>query len=385
MRNDINIVVRASAAISALILLASCASTGDAPPPPPPPPPVEYSETADAPDDSGESTVQVQPAAPLKYVVQKGDTLWDIAQKFLRDAWQWPEVWYVNEQVANPHLIYPGDVLYLTWVDGQPRVSREGEVVETRGGQDRLQPRVREVSLDAAVSAIPRELIAGFLRGPRIIEDEDMLDDAPYVLDFDDPRLMNAAESTAYVLDIEDTSMQRYQVVRKGKRYVDPDDGDIIGYEAIPVGEAEVRKIGDPSTVLLTRSDIETRVGDRLLPIDPNDLDTHFSPHAPANKVDGTIIDVFQGDTQIGQYQIVAINRGREQGLENGHVLHILQAGREAKDPNSFFGSKVQLPAVNAGTIMIFKTANRVSMGLVMTALRQIHVGDKVEKPASSR
>lgn len=384
MRNDISIICRISVAASALILLAACATTAIEPVP------LEAEPMAPEPvaEPLAPTEVQLQPAAPLKYVVQKGDTLWSISQKFLLDAWQWPEVWYVNEQVRNPHLIYPGDVLYLYSVNGQPRIAKEGEPPQQAysGPQDKLSPRVRELPLGEAVDAIPREMIAGFLRGPRIIEDLDTLKDAPYVLDFEDPHLMNAAASDelAYVLDIKDPTLRQYQIVRSGKRYVDPDDGDTIGYEAIPVADAELRVFGDPATVVLTRSDIETRAGDRLLPVDPKALDLNFYPHAPAQAVGGTIIDAFNGDTQIGQYQIVAINRGRAQGIENGHVLTVMQSGRKSKDPYSALGSKVRLPDVNAGTVMVFKTNERVCLALVMTALRQIHVGDKVEKPVPS-
>lgn len=382
MRNDISIICRISVAASALILLAACATTANDPAPlvaePMAPEPV--AETLAEPE------IQLQPAAPLKYVVTKGDTLWSISQKFLLDAWQWPEVWYVNDQVRNPHLIYPGDVLYLYSVNGQPRIAKEGEPAQAAvytGPQDKLSPRVRELPLDEAIDAIPREIIAGFLRGPRIIEDLDTLKDAPYVLDFEDPHLMNAAASDelAYVLDIKDPNLRQYQIVRSGKRYVDPDDGDTIGYEAIPVADADLKVFGDPATVVLTRSDIETRPGDRLLPVDPKALDLNFYPHAPAQAVNGTIIDAFNGSSQIGQYQIIVINRGRAQGIENGHVLTVLQSGRKSKDPYSVFGSKVRLPDANAGTVMVFKTNERVCLALVMTALRQIHVGDKVEKP----
>lgn len=389
MRNDISIICRASFAVPVLILLAACATAPEVAPEPyepmEPAPAAESSDAAEAP------AIRLQPAAPLKYVVQKGDTLWGISQKFLKDSWQWPELWYVNEQVKNPHLIYPGDVLYLFWADGQPRLAKEegtdAPPVETyTGPQDKLSPRIRELPLEQAVAAIPRELIEAFLRGPRIIEDEDILDDAPYVLDFEDPHLMNAAASDelAYVLDVEDPTIKQYQIVRKGKRYVDPDDGDTIGYEAVPVAFAEMRKLGDPATVVLLRSEIETRPGDRLLPIDPHDLDATFFPHAPDQKVGGTIIDVFNGDGQIGQYQIVALNRGRAQGIKNGHVLTVMQSGRKSRDPYSALGSKVRLPDINAGTVMVFKTTERVSLALVMTALRQIHVGDKVEKPEPS-
>lgn len=385
MRNDISNIYRTSFAVTALTLLAACATTDEASDSPPEAMPASSAEAAPAPDaPAAEGAVQLQANAPLKYVVQKGDTLWDISQKFLKDSWQWPELWYVNENVKNPHLIYPGDVLYLFWTDGQPRLARtEDTPAVYTGPQDSLSPRIRESALRDSIASIPLDAIRGFLKGPRIVS-KDELEDAPYVLDFEDEHIMAAAESMVYVLDLEDPRITNYQIVRKGQKYIDPDDGDVIGYEAIPVGDAEVRVFGDPATVFLKHSDIETRPGDRLLPADPFELDARFVPHAPAQAVGGTIISVFNGDTQIGQYQIVAINRGSQQGIENGHVLTILQAGRKAKDPYSAFGSKVRLPDIKAGTVLVFKTTPRVSLALVMVALRSIHLGDKVEKPEPS-
>lgn len=395
MRKDHSFIGSVLGAVAALTLLAGCATTEEAPPPlpaPADPAPVTEAIAEPATEPATPVPVQLQAEAPLRYVVQKGDTLWAISNKFLRDSWQWPELWYANPDVQNPHLIYPGDVLYLSWVDGVPRLARAGDappaveppaVRAPPAATDKLEPMARERPLEEAIGGIPLDSIRGFLRGPRLVS-KDELDDAPYVVDFEEARLMIGAGSVAYVLGIKDLRVVQYQIVRRGEEYRDPDDGDVIGYEALPVADTELQVFGDPSTVYVTRSDIETRAGDYLLPAEVDVLSARFYPHAPQRRVNGRILSVYNGFSRIGQYQVVALNRGTEIGLKPGHVLSVIQTGRVSKDPYSFFGSKVQLPDINAGTVMVFKVAPRMSYALVMSALREIHVLDKLETPDPS-
>lgn len=401
MGNDISMLRRAAAAVgmAALVLAAGCATRGAEHEPLP----------ADEPSGGLEATpvasaepVVLKEDAPLRYVVKKGDTLWAIANKYLRDSWQWPELWYVNPKVKNPHLIYPGDELYLYFVDGAPQLARAGEgppaagtggegqgpaepaEILPPGGEGSFTPTAREMPVDQAINAIPAEQIRVFLQGPRII-DEDELDEAPYIVAFEERKLMGAADSIAYVLEIdEENPATSYQVVRRSKEYEDPDDGDTIGFEVIPVAEAEMRAVGETSTVYLLSSMQEARIGDFLVAPDTDPLSLRFIPHAPAEEVDGKIISVFNGLSQIGQYQIVTLNRGKEHGLEPGHVLTVFQTGRRAKDPYAIFGGRVQLPDSKAGQVMVFKVGERVSHALVMSATRAIHLGDKVERPSAS-
>jgi hypothetical protein len=405
MGNDISIVRAAQGALIALaVALSGCASS-DEKAEEGRPIPYESSEAAPPSTEAAEGTatgeaIALRENAPLRYVVKKGDTLWTISNKFLKDSWQWPELWYVNPKVQNPHLIYPGDELYLYFVDGAPRLAKAGdesgeagpgtatektpEDVLPPGGLGSMAPTIRESALDRAVLAIPLEAIRPFLRGPRLV-DEDTLDDAPYVLDFEQKRLLGGSDSVVYVLELERRDVTQYQIVRRGQEYRDPDDNDVIGYEVIPVAESEVRVFGDPSTVYVTKAQIETRAGDYLLPMEEDPLESRFIPHAPEKAVDGRIIAVFNGVSQIGQYQIVALNRGKQHGIEPGHVLTVLQTGRVATDPHSFIGYKVQLPDVNAGTAMVFKTSDRMSFALIMSATRAIHLQDRVEKPEPSQ
>lgn len=324
------------------------------------------------------SDVRLQDDAPLHYTVKKGDTLWGIAKKFLKDPWQWPEVWTVNNtKVSNPHLIYPGQELLLVYRNRRPQIVPGGNLA-LENQTEKLSPKIRELPLAQAIPTIPLDAIREFLKGPRVVS-KDELNRAPYVVEFNQETLRGAAGMGAYVKNLQEPVLAGYEVVRRGQEYRDPDTNELLGYEAIPTAEAELRELGKLSTVQLVQSYREVSIGDRLLPDESGLFQANFYPHAPAGAVGGRVIAVFDGLSQIGQYQIVTINRGTSQGLEPGHVLSILQAGRKVRDP--YAPSRVQLPDEYAGTLMIFKVAPKVSYGLVMEAARAIHLLDKVEKP----
>lgn len=324
------------------------------------------------------SDVRMQDDAPLRYVVKKGDTLWGISKKFLKDAWQWPEVWTTNNtKVANPHLIYPGEELLLVYKDKHPQIVPSGDVaVENQA--DKLSPRIRELPLAQAIPTIPIAAIRQFLHGPRVVSDDE-LNRAPYVVEFSELHLAGSAGMGVYVKNLPRPVRAGYSVVRRGDPYRDPDTGELLGYEAIPTAEGEVRELGKLSTVRLVSSAREVNIGDRLLPQESDLFNANFYPHAPNAAVGGRIISVFDGLSEIGQFQIVTLNRGSKHSLEPGHVLSIIQAGGLAKDP--YASGKLQLPDQFAGTLLIFKVTPKVSYGLVMEATRAIHVLDKVEKP----
>lgn len=363
-------------------VLAACATTAEPPPPPAPPSPPAAPVATGAPVFAAAlpaGPVSMRDDAPLIYTVKKGDTLWGIANKFLRDPWQWPEVWYVNDQVKNPHKIYPGDVLRLVYVNGRPQLASG----RTSGiGVERLSPQVRELPLEGAIPMIPIDAIRQFLHGPRLVTAEE-LSASPYVLAFADEHLAGGAGIDIYVQNLKADQGFNYAVMRRGEIYRDPDNGDLLGYEAIPVGDAEVQEYGQPATALLARTTREALIGDRLLPVEPEAFSENFFPRAPEREINGRIISVSDGFSEIGQFQIVAMNRGSNHGLEPGHVLDILQAGRSAKDPYSI--GLVALPEIYAGQLLVFKVTPRVSFGLVMSVTRAVHKLDKVEKPVPGR
>jgi hypothetical protein len=323
--------------------------------------------------------LRVRENAPLRYVVKKGDTLWGIASKFLRDAWQWPEIWYVNPNVKNPHLIYPGNVLTLIYVDGRPMIRASDGVSmggdgtlagDGRGLDDRLSPSARGQRLDQAIPAIPMEAIRDFLQKTRVIEPE-VFKRAPYIIAFRDPQVAAGAGSVAYVKGLVAGPNAAYNVVRFGEKFRDPETNEELGWEAIPVGDAEVIDFDTVSTVNLAATVREARSGDHLIAPEEESFDAFFYPKLPAKAHDGRILSVLDGTGQIGQYSIVALNRGAREGIERGDVFTVLDSGRTARDPYGTSAS-ILLPPVEAGTMMVFKVTPKISYALVMSATRAI-------------
>ena len=320
---------------------------------------------------------------PDEYVVQEGDTLWDIASTFLRDPWYWPEVWYVNPQVENPHLIYPGDVLALITIDGQERITT------VRASTYRLSPQIRSTPLTDSVSSIPYEAISAFLSRGMVLE-KDQAEQLPYILATRGQHLMAAAGNDVYVRGNDPVpNGTRFSVVHVGEELIDPDDGKTVGYSGQFIGEGVMARGGDPATVSLTDSNREALKGDRLVP-ETVDIPLNFFPKAPDYEIDGSIISVVDGVSLIGQYQVVVINRGARDGLGPGDVLSVFQTGDVVRDRFSggFFtstrvsgGEKVKLPDEQAGTVMMFKVYDRIGYGLVMEATSDIHVLDGVRNP----
>ncbi len=309
---------------------------------------------------------------PNEYVVKVGDTLWDIAATFLKDPWFWPEIWYVNPDIVNPHLIYPGDVLGLVYIDGQPRITN------VRGSAYRLSPQARVTPLSETINSIPYEAVAAFLSSGVILQ-KDEADSLPYVVDFRGEHLVAAAGNQVYVRGLaDDMPGTRFNVVHVGEPLRDPDDNRLIGYQGLMVGEGRLTRGGDPSTVALTETSRETLKGDRLIP-DAVDVPLNFFPRSPSAEINGRIVSVVDGVTQIGQYQVVVINRGTNDGLSVGDVLSVFQTGEVVKD--RIGGGSVKLPDEESGTLMVFKTYDRISYGLVMEASQALHVLDTVRNP----
>jgi hypothetical protein len=330
-----------------------------------------------------DANIELNPGHPERYTVQRGDTLWDISALFLRDPWFWPEIWQVNPQVENPHLIYPGDILNLVYIDGQPKIQlqRSADRTSESGGDERLSPRIREEALDEAITTIPFDAIGPFLSKGSVLE-RDEIAKLPYIAAMKEGHLAAAAGHDVYVRGNLDGIQEGYSVIHIGDALIDPDDQQIVGYQGIFVGEGIILRTGDPSTLRLVKSQREALQGDRLLKQNFN-IPLQFFPKAPDTEVDGRIIHVLGGTRQIGQYNIVVLNRGEKHGLIAGHVLTVWQAGQVIKD--RFSGGdrsdKVQLPDEEAGTLMIFKTYDRISYALIMEAESEIHLLDKVRTP----
>lgn len=308
---------------------------------------------------------------PERYTVVKGDTLWDISGRFLNNPWYWPEIWHVNPQVANPHLIYPGDRLALVYIDGKPRITK------VASGDVKLSPQIRSEAIDTPIPAIPLDAIASFLTDTRIVSPEE-INGAPYVLEGEDGRIITGAGDKIYARG--EKPADRVGVFRRSQEFVDPDTGEFLGLEARSIARGNVAaENGDVLTVNLTRSSEEVRIGDRLLVSEDRRLTTNFMPSSPDAEIEGKMISVDGGVNQIGQYNVVAINRGAREGMEAGNVLAVMKAGNRVRDPIT--GETIELPSERAGLLMVFQVYEKMSYGLVLKATRSLSVGDKVVNP----
>lgn len=350
-----------------------------------PPPEERAPETVSAATETPmPQATPIRTGAPERYTVKKGDTLWDIARHFLNDPWLWPEVWHINQAIRNPHLIYPGDVITLAWVEGRPVLTLEGAeaVPPSMARPDlptvKLSPQARVEALDKAITTLPKEVIGPFLYRPFIVSEHE-LDKAPYVVGNYGNKVIAGEGDRLYVRRLGAGEAVNFHVVRKGVPYVDPDTNEILGYEAINLGEVRLVRLGDPTTFTVTKAYKEILKGDYLIPEEVEVVDMNFFPRAPERSVAGRIISVADGVAKIGQYNVVVINKGMDQGLEPGHVLEIHQAGDIVRDPYS--RSRVRLPEERAGYMMIFRPYERVSYALVMEAFRELKIHDYVYSP----
>jgi nucleoid-associated protein YgaU len=308
---------------------------------------------------------------PDEYTVVKGDTLWDISSHFLKSPWLWPEIWHVNPQIENPHLIYPGDVIRLVYIDGQPRL------VNSR--YQKLSPQVRVVDDREAISTIPLDRINNFLSRSRVV-DEGVLEAAPYVVSGEDKRLITGEGDRVYARGTFEADIPAYGIYRKGQLYKDPKTGEVLGVEAIDIGSGRMRALdAEMATLALTRTTQEVRIGDRLLEEQERAIAATFYPSAPSTDIKGQIIAVEGGVTQVGRMSVVAINRGEREGMIVGNVLAILKTGGQVRD--RIKGDLVNLPDERAGLLMVFRTFEKMSLALVLEADRPLATGDKVENP----
>lgn len=332
--------------------------------------------------------IQINPDHPEQYVVARGDTLWGISGRFLQKPSQWPEIWHVNQQIKNPHLIFPGDIITFSVVDGQPRLSlARGDSADSSYADNsytrdnKLYPRIRETEIQHAIELIPSDKIAQFLTSPRIVSANE-LDQAPYVIDFAGEHLIAGAGDRIYVRAIPNPDSLAYTIYRPGDTFVSPESAEILGYEAVFVANTTLQAAGDPATLYITQTKSEIRMGDRVMSHQDGEFTLNYFPKAPEVDIKGNIISVLDGVTQIGRYNVVAIDKGKIDGLKIGHVLDIYKRGNIVRDIYSpIKNDAVKLPDEIAGSLMVFRTFDRLSYALVMEASQAIHVLDRVETP----
>lgn len=350
--------------------------------------------------------VQLRPDHPDRYVVQRGDTLWDIASRFLQSPWNWPKIWTINEQIANPHLIYPGDVLVLRFVGGRPQVTvaerpaqvapegaapegapkgpaeapvvREYEGVQgaPSGRVTKLSPRIIEKPLEKPIPTISPEQILPFLSKPLVV-DKNELKKAGYVTVGLDDRIALGDNSEFYARGLKNTDAEVYQLYRRGQRI--RDGHKTLGYEAVYLGDARMLEPGDPARLVVTKVKQEILPSDSLLVAPAREPLPYFFPHAPAKDVKGRIVTAFEALSELGPYTIVTVNLGQDDGIDEGTVLRIMRNAGKRKDPVR--GGKYRLPPEESGLMMVFRSFEQLSYGLVINATRPIHIDDDVITP----
>lgn len=329
--------------------------------------------------------LELAPDAPDKHVVVRGDTLWDISGKFLKTPWRWPEIWQLNrEQIANPHLIYPGDVVYLDRSGAEPRL-RLGRSVDSsasagRGDEatQRAEPMVRSAPLERnAIPTMNLGAIQVFLNRPLIVEEQG-LKSHPRIIATQDGRLYLSRGDTAYARGVTDDKVKDWHVYRPAKPLIDPTTRQPLGWETLYVGAAEMVRPGDPSTFRIQSNAEEIGEGDRLMPATRVEAPT-VAPRPPGVPIDGRIVSVYRGVDQVGKFSVVALSVGQTQGLEVGHVLKVQSTGRTVLDRDT--KEQVRLPNEAIGQLLVFRVFDRVAYGLVVAAAMPISVGATVTNP----
>ena len=311
---------------------------------------------------------------PDRYTVVKGDTLWDISGKFLRDPWRWPEVWQGNPQVQNPDLIFPGDVLVLTFVDGRPVLrSLRRETVK-------LSPKARVVDFRDAIPLIDPGSIQAYISAP-LVTDTNELTSAAYIADGFDSRLLMGKYDKFYARNIQNEEAQSFSLFRPGRRFVDPISNELLGWEAVHVGDANMINRGDPAKLIIAKSYQDVTIKDRLRPVLNKQAPLFYYPKAPDNEnLRGVILETPNQSAELGALSVVALNLGDREGVENGDVFRILSQRQKRKDPIT---NKVyEIPEESVGLALVFRTFEKVSYALVTNSNRQILPGDILVSPS---
>ena len=353
--------------------------------------------------EKGIPVSELAPNAPDIYVVKRGDTLWDISRMYLKSPWRWPELWGMNlKALPNPHLIFPGQTLYLDKSDGYARLR-----TQPTGGSDtvRLSPRTRTDSLASlALPTLKTHLIAPFLVEP-LVADAATIEQAPRLVATTDQRVLMAAGDRVYARGNPDAPLstkpgqpRSFRVFREAIPLKDPVTGEVLGYEARYLGNAELARsetteeISDgkgnlkqepvPATVDITSTKEEIRAGDRMLPEPPRTF-KNYIPHEPQTSVNARVVSIY-GSTPVavaGQNQVIAINMGTAQGMEPGHVLTLLTQGDRVRDTTAEGKPTIKLPSEHNGLAMVFLTFERVSYALLLDVRTGVRVGDRLVNP----
>ena len=344
----------------------------------------------------------LRPDAPVDYTIIRGDTLWDIAGRYLNKPWMWTSIWEANPQIGNPNLIFPGDKLELEYIDGLPTILFSKNGIASVGGEPllgaanaphaldehgnpiaiyansraKLGPVIRAESLDAAIPTIPGDSIQQFLIHPLVI-DSQTLKTAPYVIANQDNRLISSTGSQIYARGQMNRMQTNYGIYRKSDELRDPQSGELLGYEISHVADAKLLNMGDPSTLVITSNKMETTAGDILLSSSLGEATHRYVPRMPKLNGEGRIISLFNAISQTGRNQVVVLNVGKTGNIRTRDVLAIESNGRQIIDKYAKSRlASVKLPNERTGVVMVFKTFEKVSYALVMESTRPVLIND---------
>jgi len=317
--------------------------------------------------------------APLRYKVKKGDTLWGIANKFLNDPWFWPEVWDKNQKITNPHLIFPGDVLYIYQGKRQTRGLDQVTI------KDRMIPQIRVERTDG--TGQPISTIAPFLSWPRVLDDA-TIKNAPYIVDGQDFSLLLETGRNIYIKNFRGQRLERYAVFSVGKEMIDPDSGQVLGREVSYGSQAQIERPGPVTTAKLLNMKREVKVGDRLLNIENHEHELKAPIQIPRHKVRGTVMALYDASMISGTGMIITINKGKRDGYKPGYVLGVYQPSREVLDPYATKEKgyltdkdKVFIPPERAATAVVYSVSERFSYALITKSDHAVRNGYKIGNP----
>jgi hypothetical protein len=337
------------------------------------------------PENRPDIRLDIRSDAPDRHIVVKGDTLWDISGKFFKDPWKWPHIWGMNkDSIKDPHWIYPGDVIFLdrssgTLRIGQPAASGDmtaASSVSDTGNNVKLSPKVREnPSSHDAIPSIPANAIAPFLTQPLVIE-AGQLKDAPALIGAREERVILGNDDTGFAKGLPSDKGDQWQIYRPGKTFIDPDTNEVLGIEAIYLGNAEVTHFADVSTVAITHSVQEIYAGDRLVLPSVEEVNTYL-PRAPESNISARVISIYGGVSQGGQNSVITLNKGARNGLASGHVLALYHKGEVVKNEDKQY----TLPDERYGLVFVFRVFDKVSYALVMQTRLPVQLLDRANTP----
>jgi hypothetical protein len=314
---------------------------------------------------------------PDRHIVVKGDTLWDISGKFLKQPWRWPEIWQMNkEEIKNPHWIYPGDIILLDTSSGSPRLRMAKRVT---GKDGKIQPTVHSTPSQQVIPSIPPNVIEPFISQPLIVQTSDSNSGVKIIAAQEDRMLLGTGDSF-YASGIPDASVEKWHVFRKGKPLKDPETGATVAYEAFFLGNARLLKPGEPASLRVTMAKEEMARGDELIPAPPPEIISYI-PRRPDQEVAAKVMSIYGGVQEGGTTSVVSLTRGKRDGLEVGHVLALFRKRVSINTDDKGIRTLTPVPEERYGLAFVFRVFDNVAYALVVDSSKSVIIGDSARNP----